>query len=92
MVKDIVIILVKDMVMSKSISSTIIRSNCLSLSPGVPRDSVGDIGDSLGTGFRDTGDSEVAVGDIRNALRTNLRNTGNSAGDTCRYKTGTPGC
>ena len=55
MVNDIV----KDMVMSKSISSTIIRSNCLSLSPGVPGDRVGDIEDSLGTSLRDTGDSAV---------------------------------
>lgn len=86
MVNDIVCIIVKDMVMGTSISSIIISSNCLSLSPGVPGDSVGDI---LGTSPRN---SEVAVGDSHDALGTSLRDTEDRAGDTCQCKTGTAGC
>ena len=92
MVKVIVRIIVKDMVRSSSISSissTIIRSNCLSLSHFVPGDTVGDIEDSLGTDIRN---SRVAVGDSYNAPGTDLWDTGNSAGGTCQCKTGTTNC
>ena len=75
MVKVIVRILVKDMVMSSS-SSTIIRSNGLSLSPVVPGDSFGDFWDGLGTGFRDTGDK----------LEASLGDRGNGAGDDNRSR------